>query len=414
MSATAEQAIKPERRLPAGWRWVKLGEVCELNPRRPLIERQDDEPTSFIPMESVDAISGTAADLRNRPFCEVKKGYTYFAEGDVLFAKITPCMQNGKHAIARGLSDGIGFGSTEFHVIRPGQDICSEWIHSFVRQPAFLLRAMGHFTGAVGQQRLPQDYLASLSIPLPPSTEQQRIAGILSEQMAAVDRARVAAQARLEAVKALPATFLRQVFPKPGQPLPDGWRFVPLGDVLILRKDIVHPHDNPEGPSVFVGLEHVEPNTGRRLGSAKVELAELTGRKPMFFKDDIVYGYLRPYLNKVWVAEFDGLCSVDQYVYGVNSQETIPSYVAWYMRSPLFIENSPVGKTPGWLPRIRTEEVASVKIPLPPLALQQEIAQVLAEQMLSLENARAAAEAELEAISALPAALLRRAFSGEL
>ncbi len=88
-----------------------------------------------------------------------------------------------------------------------------------------------------------------------------------------------------------------------------------LGHLLQLRKEVVHPRDKPEGTAVFVGLEHIEPATGRRIGSVEIEKSQLTGRKPAFRKGDIVYGYLRPYLNKVWIAEFDGLCSVDQYVY---------------------------------------------------------------------------------------------------
>lgn len=206
----------PDRRsgqpLPAGWRWVRLGEVCEINPRRNDITRPDIEPTSFVPMEAVDAEKGIICEVRERPFADVKKGYTYFEDGDVLFAKITPCMQNGKHAIARNLIEGFGFASTEFHVIRPAKGILAEWIHYFVRQPAVLQDATNHFTGAVGQQRVPDDFLKSLEIPLPPLSEQQRIAGLLREQMTAVAKARAAAQATLEAVKTLPAALLRRAF----------------------------------------------------------------------------------------------------------------------------------------------------------------------------------------------------------
>lgn len=162
-------------------------------------------------MEAVDAKSGVA-DSRVRPFDEIKKGYTYFAEGDVPFAKITPCMQNGKHAIARDLLDGIGFGTTEFHVLRPGEHIIAEWIHFFVRQPSVLLEATEHFTGSVGQQRLPQEYLFHRKIPLPPLAEQQRIAAILKKQMAAVERARAAAEAELEAIDDMPSALLRKAF----------------------------------------------------------------------------------------------------------------------------------------------------------------------------------------------------------
>ena len=211
MIATAH-STKSAATLPNGWRWVKLGEVCEINPRRPVIDRAADQPTTFIPMEAVDARSGRITASRFRPFCEVQKGYTYFAEGDVLFAKITPCMQNGKHAIAKDLLDGIGFGTTEFHVFRPGPGITAEWIHSFLRQPTVLEKATEHFAGAVGQQRLPPDYLKALEIPLPPLPEQKRIAAILNEQMAAVEKARHSAEEELAAIEALPAVLLRRAF----------------------------------------------------------------------------------------------------------------------------------------------------------------------------------------------------------
>jgi type I restriction enzyme S subunit len=203
---------QPGQPLPAGWRWVKLGEACEINPRRNDITRPDIEATSFVPMEAVDAEKGIICEVRARPFAEVKKGYTYFEEGDVLFAKITPCMQNGKHAIAHNLIEGIGFASTEFHVIRPAKGILAEWIHHFVRQPAVLQDATNHFTGAVGQQRVPDDFLESLEIPLPPLDEQRRIAGVLREQMAAVEKARAAAEEESATINALPAALLRRAF----------------------------------------------------------------------------------------------------------------------------------------------------------------------------------------------------------
>jgi type I restriction enzyme S subunit len=100
--------------LPEGWETLSLGEVCKVNPKRPRLNRDDDTPTSFIPMAAVDEERGVIAELQAKPYSDVKRGYTYFEERDVLFAKITPSMQNGKSAIAQGLIDGVGFGSTEF------------------------------------------------------------------------------------------------------------------------------------------------------------------------------------------------------------------------------------------------------------------------------------------------------------
>lgn len=199
-----------KRTLPAGWRWTHLGDECVLNPSRPRILRDDRTSTTFVPMSAIDERKGEIIRPESRQYQEVKKGYTYFAERDVLFAKITPCMQNGKHAIAHRLLDGIGFGSTEFHIIRPGPNICSEWIHTFLRQPLVLADAEAHLTGAVGQQRLPEDYLRELELSLPPLPEQQRITGILNERMAAINKARAAAEAQIAAAKALQFSFVKE------------------------------------------------------------------------------------------------------------------------------------------------------------------------------------------------------------
>ena len=184
----------------------------------------------------------------------------------------------------------------------------------------------------------------------------------------------------------------------------------PLRDVIRLRNDIVHPRDNPTGIATFVGLEHIEPETGRRIGSVPIDLGSMTGRKARFLQGDIVYGYLRPYLNKVWIAEFAGFCSVDQYVFVVNEAIADPAYVACYLRSPAYLAAAPIDETPGQLPRIRIDEVLSTPIPLPTVDQQREIAAHLREQLAEIDRATAALDAQRKAIDALPAALLREVF----
>ncbi|RME01861.1 MAG: restriction endonuclease subunit S, partial [Bacteroidetes bacterium] len=147
---------------------------AEINPRRPRIERDDDTLTSFVPMAAVDEVRGEFSRIEIKPYREVKRGFTYFEENDVVFAKITPSMQNGKSAVARKLIDGFGFGTTEFHVIRAKGTVLPEWIHQFVRQRHFLLEAMKHFRGAVGQQRVPAEFLANYQIPVPHPNDPQK------------------------------------------------------------------------------------------------------------------------------------------------------------------------------------------------------------------------------------------------
>ena len=187
----------------------------------------------------------------------------------------------------------------------------------------------------------------------------------------------------------------------------------PLRDVIRPRNEIVHPRDNPTGNATFVGLEHIEPQTGRRIGAVPIDLGSMTGRKARFLPGDIVYGYLRPYLNKVWIAEFAGFCSVDQYVFIVDEAVADRTYVASYLRSPAYLAAAPIDETPGQLPRIRIDEVLSTPIPLPPLDEQRRIAARLREQLAEIDRAKAALETQRKAIDALPAALLREVFGAQ-
>jgi type I restriction enzyme, S subunit len=166
--------------LPDLWIAPKLVDICQINPRSKSGLLEDAE-VSFIPMAAISETSGSIIATETRRLREVIKGFTPFQEGDVLFAKITPCMENGKAAIARNLVNGRGYGSTEFHVIRPSKLILADWIFALVRSQEFRRAAEASFQGAVGQQRVPSAFIENFRIPLPPLSEQKRIVGILQE-----------------------------------------------------------------------------------------------------------------------------------------------------------------------------------------------------------------------------------------
>ena len=152
----------------------------------------------------------TAPEVRS--YDSVARGYTYMEDGDVIFAKITPCMQNGKHAIVRDTLNGFAFGSTEFHVFRPTEELDASFLHPFLLRTEFLREAQHNFTGTAGQQRVPKEFIASALFPLPPIHEQRRLVAQLQEQTAAIEDARSTAQAQLDALDALPAAALRLAF----------------------------------------------------------------------------------------------------------------------------------------------------------------------------------------------------------
>ena len=186
------------RELPDGWAMTTLGEACLINPRFFTEPVEDDRELSFLPMAAVEAGTGRIDLSRTRLFADVRKGYTRFSEGDVLFAKITPCMENGKIALAKGLTNNCGCGSTEFHVLRPHKGVSGGFLMFFLFQDAFRREAQGHMAGTAGQLRVPTGFLEEAPLPFPPLPEQRRIVAEIEKQFTRPD-ASVAALKRVQA-----------------------------------------------------------------------------------------------------------------------------------------------------------------------------------------------------------------------
>jgi len=181
------------------WRTVPLSEIADINPRLGKTALSDEEQFSFVPMASVGAADGSIDVSAKRPYAEVKKGFTPFQSGDVLFAKITPCMENGKMAVVPDLENSYGFGSTEFHVIRTKDGNDQKYVYYFVSGQGFRKEAAHHMTGAVGQKRVPTDFLKQSVISLPPTFEdQQQIVAEIEKLFSRLDEA-VASLKRIQA-----------------------------------------------------------------------------------------------------------------------------------------------------------------------------------------------------------------------
>lgn len=206
---------------------VKLGEIVDLNPAPPNAPPVlGDTPVSFLPMALVGEDGGIRPEIQ--PAADVRKGRTYFARGDIIVAKISPCLENGKAADLSSLPTEHGYGSTEFHVLRCAPGVSSRYVFHMVWSDQFRKYAAGTFKGAVGQQRVAADTVADFAIPLPPLEEQRRIADIL-------DAADALRRKRREALRLLDelqrATFLEMF----GDPVtnPKGWPVVPLATLWL-------------------------------------------------------------------------------------------------------------------------------------------------------------------------------------
>lgn len=192
-----------------GWGLVPLGSTCNINPKKSLDSRLvSGVIVSFVPMPAVTEhgeIDATAI----KEYDEVKTGFTYFAENDVLFAKITPCMENGKGAVAKGLHNGIGFGSTEFHVLRPISGKTDPyWIYTLTAFSQFRMDAASNMTGSAGQRRVPASFLENYRVSLPPIALQEQFAAFFEQ----TDKSKLAVQKGLQELEILKKSLMQQYF----------------------------------------------------------------------------------------------------------------------------------------------------------------------------------------------------------
>ena len=180
--------------IPGSWVWTRLVDIGEINPKN---QAEDDIIASFASMSAISEKYSEEMTPDDKPWSVIKKGFTHFADGDVVLAKITPCFENGKSAVVQQLSNGIGAGTTELHVIRPITPFVDpRFIYIFLRSPYFKIAGETHMTGTAGQKRLPTEYFATRPFPLPPIEEQKCIVVKVDELMALCDKLEALQQKR--------------------------------------------------------------------------------------------------------------------------------------------------------------------------------------------------------------------------
>jgi type I restriction enzyme S subunit len=198
--------------LPA-WKKDNLKNITTINPKPNKDKIPNDLELQFLPMRLVEEVKNKIHLDEIRQFQEVqKKSYTFFEEGDVLFAKVTPCMENGKIAIAKDLKNKMGYGSSEFHVFRVREQLSNEYLFHFLVQEKFRADSQHAMTGAVGLKRVPKKFLEDYEIPLPSIKEQHQIVQEIESRLSVCDKVEESISKSLEKAKALRQSILKKAF----------------------------------------------------------------------------------------------------------------------------------------------------------------------------------------------------------
>jgi type I restriction enzyme, S subunit len=413
--------------LPEGWRLSALTDVVDINPPKPKPDALPPAaPVTFLPMAAVSE-EGTVTDPQTRAFAEVRKGYTAFADDDVILAKITPCFENGKAALVGRLTNGLGFGSSEFHVLRSLGGLLPKFVFHYFHQPAFRQDAAESMSGTAGQARVTTDYMRGLSIPVPPLAEQRRIVEKAEALLAQVNRAR----ARLAKVPAILKRFRQSILSaacsgRLTEDLADDakpWSETTL--VELLREPLRNGHSARASQDAS-GVRTLTL-TAVTYGDFSIENTKLTIADPGKVTDlwlvpgDILIersntpelvGTARLYTGKKGFAIFPDLVIRAR----VRAEVALPRYVELCLASPdgrtYFIDRAQ--GTAGSMPKIDQGAVESFPIALPPLPEQHEIVRRV-DALFKLADAIEARVATATArADKLTQAILAKAFRGEL
>jgi type I restriction enzyme S subunit len=399
-----------------GWKTKPLSEVCQIKP--PKSEARErvapNVLVSFAPMEDLGIDRKYLKATQTKPLSSVVGSYTYFADGDVLLAKITPCFENGKLGIATGLKNGIGFGSSEFIVIRPSASLDKDFLYYFLARPEFRAEGAARMGGAVGQQRVPKEFIENYRIPVPPLSEQQRIVGVLDEAFTGIATAKANTEKNLQNARALFESHLHDVFSKRGE----GWVETTIGAEIKFID--------------YRGKTPVKTTSGVRLITAKNVKMGYLQETPMEFiaaasykgwmtrgipqKGDVLFTTEAPLANVAQLDTDEKVAFAQRIIImQPNAAKLDSTFLKYLLLSQPVQQRIRTKGTGATVQGIKASLLKLIEISFPKsLTTQEEIVAKL--DGLSEETQRLARlyERKLTALSALKKSLLHQAFTGAL
>lgn len=410
--------------MSAGWQSKSLADVCEIKPPKGEAKRKlkETDLVSFVPMENLGIDQKFLGPKAERKLSQVSGSYTYFADGDVLLAKITPCFENGKLGIAKGLTNGIGFGSSEYIVFRPSGDLSNEYLYYFLLQEKFRAEGVKTMSGAVGHKRVSKEFIERCQIPLAPFAEQQRIVAILDEAFAGLATATANAEKNLKNVRALFESYLNSVYEHKGS----DWADKKLSDLVDVThgfafdgKHFIDGEDDypillTPGNFTEVGsLDFNERNTKRFTGVVSPNFVLRAGDLVMVMTD---LSSKMKILGKPAFVDRDGILHNQRIGRVVFRDGNLwPEYLYYFFRTADFIAGVKDTATGTMVKHTAPKRILSAVIGVPPTVDEQKsIAAALNDLSSEVEKLYALYRKKMLDLTILKQAILHKAFSGEL
>jgi type I restriction enzyme M protein len=359
---------------------VTLAELCEINPRKSqLPELKQDTRVSFVPMSDINEHRIGFQPSEEKLLSEVTSSYTYFEDNDVLFAKVTPCFENGKAGIARNLLNGIGFGSSEFYVLRSTPKVLPEWIYFCIMHPLFRDAAIAQMTGTGGLQRVPRGFVENFKIPLPPLEMQKEIVAEIEGYQKVINGARAVLDHY-----------------RPHIPIHPDWPMRTISDLSVRITKGSSPnwqginYSSREEGILFITSENV--GRGQLLLDKPKYVEQRFNEvepKSILQKGDVLTNIVGASIGRTAIFNLDVTANINQAVCIIRPKtELIDSiYLMTLLNSPRFIEKLLGNSVENARANVSMGVLGVLTIPLAPLATQQQIvAEIEAEQALVAAN----------------------------
>lgn len=414
--------------IPAHWVVKRLRFACTLNPTKAEISGLPLEAeVSFLPMEAIGE-DGELSLEQTRTLEQVREGYTFFRDGDVLVAKITPCFENGKGALCAGLLNGIGFGTTELHVIRAGANLDSKFALYVTHSHPFRNLGVAAMKGAAGQQRVPEIFIKDYPVPLPPLAEQRAIAAFLDRETARLDTL-VAAKERLITLllEKRAALISHAVTRGLDASVPLRESGVPwLGEIPAhweLRRNKTIFHEITErsvyGDEELLTVSHITGVTPRREKDVNMFLAESMEGYKVCHPGDFVVNTMWAWMGAVGTAHHHGIVSPSYNVYCLRepvAHDYDVDYLDLLYRTSGYVCGINSYSQGIWQSRLRLypEAFFELRTITPPAEEQHQIVAHCARQSRQIDDFISKLTASVEKVKEYRAALIVAAVTGKI